>query len=158
MHLDAATGWLELGNPREAIAEILIIREELRRHPSVLEVEWAIHAAAREWLSGIEAAQELIEAAPGRVNGWLHRAYSIRRAPGFGLEKARDALLPAATHFPNEPAVAYNLACYSAQLSDLDEAWKWYQRALEIGDRDALGRMALADPDLLPLHDRIRKL
>jgi hypothetical protein len=48
-HLQAAEGWLELGNPLEANEELEKITPELRPQPDVLRVRWQIYAAAKEW-------------------------------------------------------------------------------------------------------------
>jgi len=46
-HLEAAQGWLGLGNWREAKVELDTILGELQSHPNVLQVRWAIHAAVQ---------------------------------------------------------------------------------------------------------------
>ena len=45
-HLEAAKGWLELGNPEEAFEELGLIEPQLRGHPDVLELCWRIYATA----------------------------------------------------------------------------------------------------------------
>ena len=40
MHLEAAQGWLELGNHEEANEELELIDAPLRVHPDVLEGMW----------------------------------------------------------------------------------------------------------------------
>ena len=92
----------------------------------------------------------------GRPAGWLHRAYALRRTPDGGLAKAWDALLPAAEKFPKEPTVLYNLSCYACQMQQLDIARRWFKKALKVGGRENVKRMALADGDLQPLWDEIR--
>ena len=41
-HLRAADGWLELGSPAEAEAELALIAPEHQRHPDVLEMRWVL--------------------------------------------------------------------------------------------------------------------
>ena len=41
-YLSAAVGWLELGNPGEARAELVQISSRQQEHPDVLEVRWAL--------------------------------------------------------------------------------------------------------------------
>jgi Flp pilus assembly protein TadD len=62
--------------------------------------------------------------APDRVSGWIHKAISVRRANGGGFESAKALLLEAAQLFPEDDTVQYNLACYCAQLGQLDAAQK----------------------------------
>ena len=158
-HLNAAIGWLELGNPLEAGDEIARISEPFLEHPDVLEVRWQICAAGQSWEAGLAVAECLAGKAPERASGWLHRAYALRRVKQGGLRQAWDALRPAHEKFPNVPTIPYNLACYAAQLDRLSEAWEWLHKAMEAaGEVDRIKRMALDDPDLKPLWDRIRDL
>jgi len=147
-HLNAATGWLELGNHAEAKAELAGISDASREHPDVLEVRWEICAATQSWDAAVPISEQSVAKAPGRPQSWIHRAYALRRASSGGLQRAWDALLPAAELFPQEPWIPYNLACYAAQFSRLDEAWEWFCRSLGIcADKQALKRTALADRD-----------
>lgn len=156
--LNAALGWLELGQPAEALAELSRIAPERQKRPDVLEVQWAVRAALQDWDGALRAAEELVAQAPDRPSGWLHRAYALRRATGGGLAAAWEALRPAAERFPREPVIRYNLACYACQMGRLDEARQWFKRALLAGDPVALREMALHDTDLQPLWDEIRAL
>lgn len=158
-HLSAALGWLELGNPVEAEAELGRLSPQGRDHPDALEVRWQVCAGLNRWDAALAVAARLLKKAPDRPSGWLHRAYAIRRASGGGLQQAWEALRPAFDKFPKLPVVPYNLACYAAQLGRLDEAWDWLQKAVQAaGAKDSIKSMALADPDLEPLWDRVRQL
>src|SRR5438132_5702035 len=157
-HLRAAIGWLELGNATEAGQEIARLSPEALDNPNVLAVRWQICAATQSWEAGRDVAERQVAVAPERVDGWIHRAYAIRRAKDGGLQKAWDALLPAAALFPKEPLIPYNLACYAARFGRLDEAWAWLQKAIQAGgDKASVQGLALADDDLQPLWDRIRE-
>ncbi len=54
VHLQAAQGWLELGNHVEADAELDNIRPELRAHPEVLKLRWQVYAAAKKWEAALD--------------------------------------------------------------------------------------------------------
>ena len=157
-YLNAAIGWLELGSHAEAAAELDQISLARQRHPDVLETRWSLFAHEERWDAALAAARDLLTEAPARSSAWLHHAYALRRAKGGGLQKAWGALLPAATKFPDEPIICFNLACYACQLGNLDEARGWLKRALKIGERDRIKLMALVDEDLEPLWKEIRKL
>lgn len=157
-HLRAAIGWLELGCRADALAELDQISPELQNHPDALEARWMILAEEKQWEAALEVASSLVEQAPKRASGWLHRAYALRRAPGGSLEKAWDALHPAAEKFPKEPVIFYNLACYACQMSKLEDARHWFDRAIKAGKNDEIKRMALADDDLKPLWKEIEAL
>ena len=155
--LSAALGWLELGNPKEALVELGHVTPANQNHPGVLEIRWAAHAELKDWESALVAAREHVRVAPDLASGWLHQAYSLRRAPGGGLSLAWEALLPAAEKFGAEPTIPFNLACYACQMNQLDEARKWLQRAMKVGQPADIIRMALADEDLKPLWPEIRR-
>ena len=154
-YFDAAVGWAMLGNAREAEREWEHISPLGRRDPDVLELGWSLYAQAQHWERALCVAQECIALAPDRPFGWIHRAYSLRRMSGGGLQLAWDALRPAAERFPNECLIPYNLACYAAQLNQLETAWDWLQKAMSLGNAQDLTAQALQDPDLAPLRDRL---
>jgi len=155
--VNAALGWLELGLPHEAAAELDQLPDTRQRHPDVLEVRWAITAAQQEWERAVTVATALVEAAPGRPTGWLHRAYALRRVSPEGLRQAWNALLPAAERFPKEALIPYNLSCYACQLDRLGDARLWLRRALEVGNREHVKQMALQDGDLRALWGEIKE-
>ena len=76
-------------------------------------------------------------------------------ACGGGLDQAWDALLPAAEKFPSAAVIAYNLSCYACQMNQLDVSRHWFKRAVKIGDRETIKKMALEDDDLKPLWAEI---
>jgi predicted Zn-dependent protease len=156
--LNAALGWLGLGNAAEARAELDAIAAADQSHRAVLEVRWQVAAHEKNWREGLAVAERELAAAPEEAAGWLHRAYALRRVAGGSLAQAWDALLPAAKKFPAEPVVAYNLACYACQTNDLDIARNWLNRAIEAGGKEGIKKMALADDDLKPLWDEIANL
>ena len=158
-HVRAAIGWLELGNAAEAGEEIARVTPEFLNHPDVLDVRWMVCAAGRSWEAALELAEALVQIAPERSSGWLHRAYALRRVRHGGLQMAWAALRPAYEKFPKEDIIPYNLACYAAQSGRLDAAWDWLHKAMEAaGDVKGIKERAMADADLQPIWDRIREL
>jgi hypothetical protein len=158
-YLSAAVGWLELGDAIEAEAELNRVSAENQCHPDVLEVRWIVVARNERWKVALGIAQALLKLAPNRSSGWLHQAYSLRRAEKKGgLQRAWEALLPAYSRFPRDPTIPYNLSCYACQMDRMDEARVWLRRALKIGDKHAIKEMALSDADLQPLWNEIRGL
>ena len=154
----AAAGWLELGNPAEAKAELAQVSPAQQQHPDVLELRWSVLAEQSQWEEGLQVAQALVRRAPGRASGWLHLAYALRRVPDGGLQKAWEALLPASGRFPKEAIIPFNLACYACQLRQLEAARDWLRRAVKIGNKETNKQMALRDRDLEPLWVEIEQL
>lgn len=126
------------------------IGSDLLSHPDVLEVRYAIYSKAKKWDLAAEIAHALNQIKPLEPQFWLWRAYAMRRMPGGGIPQAKEILSKAQPLFPKDPLIPYNLACYECQLGNLTEAWKWVEKAMELGDAKMVKQMALADPDLEP--------
>jgi predicted Zn-dependent protease len=154
-YLRAACGWLELGNPGEAAAELQQLSAGARMHPATLEVLWRICAANRRWEEAVEFGRLLVRLDPGEPAGWLHRSYALHELRR--TEEALKLLVPAAGQFPKESTIPYNLACYCSQLGKLEEARAWLEHAARIRGRADLRQIALDDPDLKPLWTEISR-
>ena len=152
-HLNAAAGWLELGNPREAAAEMDRLSATARSHPDTLEVLWRLCAAGRRWVEALDIARSLIRLAPDQPSGWINQSYSLHELKR--TEEALSLLRPLVERFPEVGAVAYNLACYSCQLDRLAEAREWLEKAVKAKSRGEIRQLALADADLRPLWPEI---
>ena len=81
----------------------------------------------------------------------MDKAFSLRRANDGGVEKAKTVLLEAAKLFPDDDMIQYNLACYCAQLGQLDAAQEHLDKSYELGDAQQIKLIALDDEDLKPL-------
>jgi predicted Zn-dependent protease len=159
IHLRAALGWLELGNHLEANEELENIAPELRAHPDVLELRWQIYAKELKWDACREISNAITKQDPTRASGWIHLAYAARRASGGSVNTAWNILHPVAEHFPTEPIIHYNLACYASQLGNLKEAWNRLETAFDLSDDPAkLKLMALEESDLEPLWNDISEI
>jgi Flp pilus assembly protein TadD len=154
--VNAAEGWLMLGNVREAKAELERLSAEGHEHPDALRVKYELAAGEERWADAYALAACLVESQPGEPTAWVWRAYAARRMPGGGLEKAQEALQPAAVRFPKEWIFPFNLACYACQMGRLSEARTQVLKALTLGGK-AVRNMALKDPDLEPLRKEIER-
>ena len=153
MHLEAAAGWIQLGDYDAANDELENIRAEWRAHPDVLDLRWFIYSHHEQWDACLNIATAIVKMASDRVWGWVHKAYALRRATGGGMEKAKPVLLEAAKLFPGDSMIQYNLACYCAQLGQLDAAQEHLGKSYELGDAKQIKLMALDDEDLKPLWE-----
>ena len=154
-HARSAEGWLELGNPAEAEAEIKNISPAQHNHPAVLEIRWEISAKQAKWDLAKDIARTIVTENPDDASGWLHLSYATRRATGGSVQDAWEVLLPVGNKFEKVALVSYNLACYACQLGKPIVAWKWLQKAFTTGDLAHLKFMALHDSDLEPLWKKI---
>src|SRR3974390_1895234 len=98
--LEAAEGWLGLGNWVEAKAELDSIRPQIREHPMVLCMRWNVAAFAKHWERAAVIARKLSQLAPELPVPWIqlaHSLHSLRRT-----EEARNTLLPVVNRFPGQ--------------------------------------------------------
>lgn len=152
-HLEAAEGWLMLGNPIEAHEELERISGEGSAHPGVLAMRWQVYAAARWWEAAYVVAKALCELAPQSCEAWICQANTLRNYRG--VMEAWNLLLRKVSYFPDDPIIRYNLACYAAQIGLLEESCGWLVQAFELEESVQLKLAAIYDPDLQPLWDKI---
>ncbi len=151
--LNAATGWLELGNPREAGLELDRITPDNQSHPAVLESRWRSLADQKQWESALAVACLRARTAPNEPDGWIEQSYALHE-----MRRTREAvavLLPLIKRFPAVSTIPYNLACYACQLGDQPLANKWLEKAVKIRGREEIKALALKDQDLKPLWPEI---
>jgi tetratricopeptide (TPR) repeat protein len=148
-YLNAAEGWLGLGDYQSALDELELIDPALRAHPDVLAVRCDIFTEAMKWPAVVAVASALVQLIPDRPSGWVRRSFALH-----GLkqtQQAFDLLLPAVRKFPEVSTIPYNLACYCAQLGGIEEARHWLHQSYEVGNAAILKNAARNDPDLAPL-------
>lgn len=155
-YLAAADGWLDLGNPAEAHAELAHLSPAVQAHPWVLQLRWRIAAAEQRYEECVRIAAEVIDLLPDEPFGWVHRSYSLHELKR--TQEAYDGLLPIVGRFPEDFVIPYNLACYSCQLGHLDEARQWLRKAVATGGLPRIRQMAASDPDLTPLAGEMDNL
>jgi tetratricopeptide (TPR) repeat protein len=155
-HLNAAEGWLGLGNALEAQRELEKIAPDMRHHPEVLRVKYHLHERARQWESAAATAQLLCQLFPETAFGWIHFAYALHELKR--TQEAYDVLLPIVNRFPEEHVILYNLACYSCQMGRLEEARGWLDKAMALAGPETIKQMALADSDLQAMRAEIERM
>ena len=153
LHLDAAQGWLGLGDIASANNELDEITREFQDHPAVLLVRCDICSHAKQWESVVTLAETLVNAMPKERQAWIHRSFALHELKR--TQEAYDMLRPAADKFSRFWLIPYNLACYCAQLGQLPEAREWLQKAIALGDATVVKSMARDDKDLQSLHSEI---
>jgi hypothetical protein len=151
--LEAAEGWLMLGNPIEAHEELEKISGDSSYHPAVLSMRWQVYAAARWWEAAYVVSKALCELAPHSAEAWICQANTLRNYKG--VVEAWSLLLGVVNKFPQDAIIRYNLACYAAQMGLLEESCGWLVQAFEMEEAVQLKLAAIYDPDLQPLWDKI---
>lgn len=157
--LEAAVGWLALGNTLEARAELEAMRPDGRQVPEVLEFEWELLAKEEAWERAAAIADSRVRITPGEPGAWIQRSYALHEA--HRTQEAWDKLLPAASLVPEVGTVSYNLACYACQLGQMDAARRWLRKAFVSSQspKEKAERIkhAWQDEDLKPLWDELRE-
>lgn len=148
--LNAAVGWAELGLPAEALVELARLNPSLLGHPDVLDLRWRLHAMKKDWEAALTVARAQLAVSPERVDSWINQSYALHELKR--TREAFDSLVPLLEKFPKLGVIPYNLACYSCQLGELDDARVWIRRARKILGKEQLREMGADDPDLLPLR------
>src|SRR5260370_32064464 len=90
-------------------------------------VRYAVYAKAGMWEACVDLGAALVELAPQEPNGWIQRSFALHALKR--TEQAADLLVSAANLFPENWLIRYNLACYSCQLGNHEEAWDWLESA-----------------------------
>ena len=155
-HLDAAEGWLGLGDHLAANEELVQISSQLRAHPFVLEVRYKIYSAAKKWDEAVEIARTMAKLLPDNPWGPFHLAYALHELKK--TQEAYDTLKPVVDEFPKDWLMHYNLACYACQLGNLKEAMGWLERTIDLVGKKDIRDMALDDADLKPVWKKIREI
>jgi predicted Zn-dependent protease len=154
--LEAAQGWIGLGDLVEASEELERITPEMRGHPAVLVIRYEIYSTAKKWEMAAEVAGAISRILPDESFGWIHLAYSLHELKR--TKEAWNVLILIADKFPKESTISYNLACYACQLGNLKEGMKWLEKARDLAGKKDIRLMALDDPDLEPLWPNIGDL
>ena len=152
-HLEAAEGWLGLGDPGSAGEELDAIAEPLSGHQAVLHLRWEVFSAGRKWERALEVATTLAFLEPTDKRTWLHRSFALHELKQTA--EARENLLRVVDQFPNYAVMRYNLACYECQLGRLEQAKAWLKKAYKLGNRKKIKLLVLEDPDLEPLWEEV---
>jgi hypothetical protein len=152
-YLQAAEGWLGLGDWKSANGELASITESVTAHPDVLKVRFRVYAAAQRWQLAFVVAEALVTARPDDSECWIYRAFALHE---FKRRLKTWSPLPLADQiFPEMFLIIYDLACYAGQLGHISESRQWLSRAIVIGGADKVKLMSLDDPELAPLWQEL---
>jgi len=143
-HLLAAEGYLDLGLPLDANAELEKIDPEKRDESEVLILRLEIYETLEKWELVQTVAKALVNRRPDNINWFVSLANATRRTDS--IEAARSILLTAVTGQPRVAIFHYQLACYECQLGDVEVAKARLKHALKLDPQ--LRMTALENADL----------
>jgi hypothetical protein len=147
-YLNAAQGWLQLGNLREARLEAERISLLGRAHHDAFLTRWRIASRAADWTEAHRLAEVHTRTWPNRAVGWICLSYSL-----FRLNRPLEAwmqLLPRVSQFPRLSAVPYILACYAWQLGQMQVAREFLLRSAALGGPAEIRGI---DLDAMPMEE-----
>ena len=142
----AASGWLELGMPDDALEELNGLEGDDRCSRKALELELAARMAKGYWKDGSATALELCAQNIDEPDFFLSAAYCLHEAGETG--EAMKTLLRGPRALEGLPVYHYNMACYMWTLGDKDGAKEHLGKAIEMdesflesarSDRDLVG-------------------
>lgn len=152
--LSAAEGWLALGLPSDALAELDGLSAAAARDPEALHWRCLALGRLRRLDELLEMGRRLESTVPADPRGPLHTANALH-----WLGRSEDAyqhIRGSLDRFADSWHLAYDLACYAAQTRRLDEAVDWYRKALQHASHpDSLREYARQDPDLEPVREQL---
>lgn len=147
--VDAAKGWLDLGVPQEAQAELDRLSFGLQNHPDVLVIRWKISARMLRWDQALELARSMVSNAPDWPAGHICLAHSL-----YNSQRAQEALTElrsAANRFPRTGPIFYLLARLAGHVGAEAEAKLWLGRWKDMADAGAAKNTVNQDPDPSPI-------
>ena len=147
----AAQGYLELGMPVEAMAELDAMPTEDKEVESALQLRLFITMKSHNWDESLRICERLREIYPEAVSGYIHGAFCLHERGC--TDAALKLLLSGPPTLAEEATYFYNLACYSAVLGDLDNALDYAQRSFAMDDK--FRDIAKLDPDLIELRGQL---
>jgi hypothetical protein len=130
--LRAASGWLDLGLPDEALVELQGLPADVQRLRLPLELKLAAQMEQQEWNAASETARLLCLKAEDEPEFFLRAAYCLHET-GDTLAACNQLLRGPKTLF--EMAIFhYNLACYLWTLGEGARARSHLKQAIEMDE------------------------
>lgn len=146
-HIEAAKAFLVLDMTDEALEELSLASAGHGNDPEVLGLKAAILMRRKDWTAALRILEFLCRALPFSGDQFLHAAFCLHELKRTG--DARQKLLSGPSNLRKNPLFHYNLACYEAQLGDLDASRLSLERAVLLDE--SFKAIALKDEDLAPL-------
>lgn len=144
----AASGWLELGMPGDALEELKGLSKEDAESRKVKELKLAAQILQKDWNGGAGTALELCNDAVDEPDFFLSAAFCLHEAGD--TKKALDCLDKGPWELQELPVYHYNMACYHWVLGEEKSARDFLSKAIEMDEN--FKESALVDKDLVGLE------
>lgn len=142
--LQAADGYLFLGLPDVALQELKGIEADYQAASAVLRVRIRVLFHLKLWSEANRLSELGNENYPDENEFVVQRAFALHQMKKGG--EAVQVLLSAPEWIRRTGILHYNLACYEAQLGDVNTARQCIRAAIEINS--SFKKNARQDPDL----------
>lgn len=140
-----ALGFLELGMPEDAIAELDDLPADSAELSPALHLKVDALFRLKNWTAAAEICLPMLEREPSDPGWWIQAAYAQRRASS--IEEAEIILRSGLQGHPRNVLIRYNLACYTCVQERFTEACTLLAQVFA-EDPDPTLAMAEKDPDL----------
>jgi tetratricopeptide (TPR) repeat protein len=144
----AASGWLELGMPADALNELKNLPKESSEERVVLELRLAAEMALQNWKHGAETAKLLCMEAVDEPDFFLSAAFCLHELGE--TDEARKWLLRGPEVLSEMAVYHYNMACYLWTLGEKERAHNHLTQAFEMDD--SFKEAARHDKDLVGIE------
>ena len=147
---NAAVGYYQLGMYEEAWQELksLPVSDELQTE--VLGLKISVLMQLKHWEQAVSQSTELLKISPGEKAAYIDIAYCLHELGR--TEQAREILLGAVNLLRDNATFHYNMACYEAQLGNMESARGYLHYACEMDEE--FKELAQTDPDLASLRKK----
>lgn len=144
--LRAASGWLELGMPDDALEELSSLDNSDKEIRRALELKLAAQMAKEDWKVASVTAMSLCRQAVDESDFFLSAAFCLHESGD--TEEARKWLLNGPETLHEIPVYHYNMACYLWTLGEKERAKNHLAKAVAMDesflesardDRDLVG-------------------
>lgn len=144
----AASGWLELGMPRDALNELNSLPEDHLGEKIVLELRLAAEMALQDWQHAAETAKLLCMEAVDEPDFFLSAAFCLHELGE--TDEARKWLLRGPDVLSEMAVFHYNMACYLWKLGEKERAHNHLAKAFEMDE--SFKESARHDKDLVGIE------
>jgi len=144
----AASGWLELGMPEDALEELKALSGEDSKDKKVLELTLAAQMAREDWKPAAVTAKILCEKAVDEPEFFLSAAFCLHEAGE--TEEAKKWLQRGPDALAEMPVFHYNMACYLWVLGEKERAHNHLAKAVEMDE--SFMESARYDKDLVGME------
>ena len=128
----AASGWLELGMPDDALEELDALQGEDREERKVLELKLSAEMAKEQWKEGAVTAEKLCRMAVDEPDFFLSVAFCLHETGE--TEEARNWLQRGPEVLSEFPVYHYNMACYHWMLGEKERAKNHLAKAIDMDE------------------------